>query len=194
MYISNDVAVEVGENKLHIAINNNYPSEGNIDIEIQNNDIKSSEITVAFRVPLYVKDFQIIRNGEKISNFEIENGYAKICGIFKKESIKIIYKENAKFVRANPLVRADAGKVAIIKGPFVYCLEEVDNGTNLELLGGIKVVNCKGRKISTKNWGNNELYKEREVETEEVNLKAVPYCSWGNRKTGEMIVWLKETI
>lgn len=211
LYISNQADIEIQDSKFHIEIDNDYPKNGTINIEIHCKNTNQKEITLALRIPEYADDFQLVRNGEKIENLEIINGYTMIRGNFINETIRIKYNEQAKFVHANPFVRSDVGKVAIVKGPFVYCLEEVDNGMNLpaifvdtkqqlveayesELLGGINVITCKARKVSAKNWTVDELYKVKEVETEEVDLKAVPYCSWGNRKTGEMIVWLKETI
>lgn len=211
LYISNNADVQFGENKYHIEIDNNYPTNGTINVNIYNECSNQDEITLAFRIPEYAEDFQIVSNGAKIENLDIENGYAVIRGCFVNDTIVITYKEEAKFIHANPFVRSDVGKVAIVKGPFVYCLEEIDNGGNLpaiyvdtkqqlvesydaNLLGGIKVITCQGRKVSANNWAEEELYKVKEIVTEEIQLKAVPYCSWGNRRTGEMIVWLKETI
>ena len=115
----------------------------------------------------------------------------------------------ARFIHANPEVRADEGRTAIMRGPLVYCLEETDNGRNLsslyvdtkaelteayedELLGGVVTVTAKGKRISNTGWNEDELYKEQEIQLEDVILKAVPYCNWGNRETGEMAVWIKE--
>ena len=63
-----------------------------------------------------------------------------------------------------------------------------------ELLGGVVTVNAKGKRISNTGWNEDELYKEQEIQLEDVTLKAVPYCNWGNRKTGEMAVWIKELL
>ncbi|MFA9378221.1 MAG: glycoside hydrolase family 127 protein [Lachnotalea sp.] len=211
LYISNKTDTQLLEADLHIEIDNKYPIDGNIRIEIQSKNTNQKEITLALRIPEYANEFQLVKNGVQIETLEVINGYAIIRGDFIKETITITYKNEAKFVHANPLVRADVGKVAIVKGPFVYCLEEADNKTNLpailvdtkqklietyepELLGGTNVITCKGRKVSVKNWTANEIYQEKEVETDEVELKAVPYCSWGNRRTGEMMVWINETI
>ncbi len=211
LYISNKANIEIGENKYHVEIDSNYPMNGIININIHNECSTQNEITLAFRIPEYVEDFQIVRNGIKIENLDISNGYAVIQGCFVNETIAIKYREEAKFIHANPYVRSNVGKVAIVKGPFVYCLEEVDNGDNLpaiyvdtkqqlvesydaKILDGIKVITCQGRKVSANKWTKDELYEVKEIETEEVQLKAVPYCSWGNRQTGEMLVWLKETI
>lgn len=100
--------------------------------------------------------------------------------------------------------------MAIVKGPVVYCLEEADNGANLNsvfirqdaqlmehfepgLFGGITSIKCKGEKIINSGWAN-ELYKPAKIETRPVELTAIPYFLWGNRGENEMIVWLKAII
>ena len=77
---------------------------------------------------------------------------------------------------ANPQVRADSGKTALVKGPLVYCLEETDNGSNLasafiqsdqeiqevyekKLLGGCTVLKVPGKKISEEGWDGQTLYR-----------------------------------
>ena len=114
-------------------------------------------------------------------------------------------------MHANPQVSADAAKTAIVKGPLVYCLEETDNGDNLasilvdtkqeltetydeQLLGGCEVIHLEGKKISQHGWDEHLLYQEKAVTLTPVQLTAVPYCYWGNRNKGEMLVWLKELL
>ena len=111
-------------------------------------------------------------------------------------------------MHSNPLVRADSGKVALVRGPVVYCLEEADNGSNLaavyvdsgalveeegqDLFGGIIGLSFAGKRISGRGWGEDELYGLHPVTWEDVKLKAVPYAFWNNRGAGEMVVWMKE--
>ncbi len=60
----------------------------------------------------------------KQDGIKIENGYIEITGEFKEEIFDIKVDSKPVFVHANPLVRADSGKTAIMKGPLVYCIEE----------------------------------------------------------------------
>ena len=125
-------------------------------------------------------------------------------------SLTVSFDAPARFVRANPNVRADCGKVAVTKGPLVYCLEEIDNGKNLselyadtkqeieesasELFGGITELIFKGKRIEESAWDNGELYGEHPLSLTDVTLKAVPYAYWNNRGMGEMSVWMKELV
>lgn len=110
---------------------------------------------------------------------------------------------------ANPRVVDDAGKVALMRGPVVYCAEQADNGPELQelrldptaepeasfkpdLLGGVVALACPGVRISDAGWGD-ELYQPYHVESAPTTIRLVPYFAWGNRGLGEMSVWLRTT-
>ena len=117
------------------------------------------------------------------------------------------FEAPAKFVRANPQVREDAGKVAIVRGPLVYCLEEADNGANLsaisvdtegelkiepsEQFDGCVLVKAKGKRLCEEEWSEG-LYGNQKLQKKDTNLTAVPYFTWNNRGIGEMEVWIRE--
>lgn len=170
--------------------------------------VQETEAMIAFRVPAYAENFKILRNGKE-ENLTEDHGYIKISGKMYKETFEISFDAEPVFVHANPQVRVDSAKVAVVKGPLVYCVEEADNGENLssvmvntdqkieetyddELLEGCSVLHITGKKISEKGWNEGILYQNRKVELEDVKLTLVPYCYWGNRENGEMLVWMKE--
>jgi len=109
-------------------------------------------------------------------------------------------------VEAHPAVRQDAGRVALQRGPIVYCLEEVDNGKDLNdfilpraaklaakfepgLLGGVVTLSGKAQRRDLSRW-KSDLYRTVPTPMKAVPIKAVPYAVWANRKPGEMIVWI----
>jgi DUF1680 family protein len=113
----------------------------------------------------------------------------------------------ATFMTSNPRVRANAGKLAIQRGPLVYCLEEADNGSNLSaisispdsvltpyfdenLAGGAIVLQGKAYRTDESRWANN-LYGPVASSDNPVQIKAIPYYLWGNREPGEMLVWVR---
>src|SRR5262249_15693243 len=104
-------------------------------------------------------------------------------------------------VYADPRVKADVGRVALQRGPVVYCLEGVDNGGQVrnltlppeaklssafrkDLLGGVTVVT--GDALAAARGPGEKL------ETKPVKCEAVPYSVWDNREPGPMVVWLPE--
>ena len=122
-------------------IETKFPFEGKITISISDIADKSSEDDapsdkkIYVRIPEYAQNYKIKINGCDIK-YKTKNGYAvlskdDIASAWKGTSIEITFEMPAHFVYANPKVRADAGKVAIKKGPLVYCAEQVDNGENL---------------------------------------------------------------
>lgn len=208
LFVSNETVFEVGNKKVNLEVETNFPNDNNVYIHLTS---ESDEvISLALRIPLYAENYSVSIN-DKAYEFETENGYAVIKGKFNNDKLKISFDAPARFIYANPLVRADSGKVAIAKGPLVYCLEEIDNKDNLssifidtsiapvekydkELFGGTTVVTLQGKKVVNNNWDENQLYGTQKPTYEDITLKSVPYCYWGNRKPGEMIVWMKSLV
>jgi DUF1680 family protein len=139
----------------------------------------------------------------------LKNGYAYLTRLWEKgDEIELHFPMPVEKISANPNVRENAGKVALQRGPVVYCLEEVDNGVNLpsitlpqnskpqvtfeeNLLDGVCVVTAHAEQVDETAW-NGELYKPIERRTKPISIKAVPYFSWCNREPGEMLVWITE--
>jgi len=208
LFVSNEAMFEVGNKKVNLVVETNFPNDSDVNIHLTS---ESDEvISLALRIPTYAEDFSVLVNNDTYK-YEIENGYAIIKGKFKNDKLKISFIAPARFIYANPLVRADSGKVAITKGPLVYCLEEIDNKDNLssiyvdtsstpvekydkELFGGTTVIKLQGKKIINDNWDENQLYGIQKPIYEDIELKAVPYCYWGNRKPGEMAVWIRSLV
>ena len=207
LYVSNEAETQINGVPCKLTIDSDFLKNGNVKIYVKSQQDSGGKL--ALRIPGYSRRFLVSRNGNEISSPRIEKGYLILEDMKAEEIITVSCNMEARFIHANPEVRADEGRVAIIRGPLVYCLEEADNGRNLsslyidtkaelteayedELLGGVVTVTAKGKRISNEGWNEDELYKEQEIQLEDVILKAVPYCNWGNRETGEMAVWIKE--
>lgn len=116
---------------------------------------------------------------------------------------------------ASTYVRENIGKVAFIRGPITYCMEEIDNGKNLHLCRvDVTAIgdHCKNVRIEKNSELGHEmavlkvpglrqpstdaekevLYTDYKPQTEEkVTLTLVPYYAWNNRGEGEMSVWVR---
>ena len=112
-------------------------------------------------------------------------------------------------VRANPNVGHDAGRVALQRGPLVYCLEATDNAAppqrillskdtpldarfEAELLGGVAVVTGETYFSDDSPW-EGQLYGTHGQELLPTTITAVPYYAWDNREPGAMEVWIRES-
>jgi DUF1680 family protein len=112
-------------------------------------------------------------------------------------------------IHAHPAVAADAGCVALQRGPLVYCLEEADNPVALhqlelprsaplhlreeaELLGGLTTINGTAYCADDAGW-DGTLYRPQPPELRPMTATAIPYHAWDNRGRGQMRVWLRES-
>lgn len=208
LFISSETSMEIEGHPVHLSQKTAFPNDGNIEISIENED--EAEFELAIRIPEYVKKYDLMLDGKPVAA-KVQKGYAKVMISGKNPSLVYKFALAPRILRANPLVKEDVGKIAVMKGPVVYCLEEVDNGKNLpavfldpeqelqesyeeNLLGGTTIIRTAGKKVTTDGWQSNELYKESDLTMESIPLMFVPYPYWGNRRTGEMLVWVKEFI
>ena len=208
LFISNEADAVVGDAALKIRVKTRFPFEGQVKIHVQAD--APAEKTIAVRIPDYAREAKLKVNGQAVS-LSAEKGFVRLRRVWSDDTLELTFSIPPRFVRANPNVREDAGKVCIMKGPLVYALEETDNGSRLaslyvdtrapllehfepELFGGVAVIEAEGLKISEKGWEDNRLYAENEPVLEPVTLKAIPYAYWGNRTPGEMLVWMKEKL
>lgn len=141
----------------------------------------------------------------------LQDGYIYLSGEWQDEDeIYLSFPMEVRCVRANTRVRENIGKVAFLRGPVCYCIEEADNGKDLQLL---KVDTGKLRDIRTERScelghemcvlkvpgyrqepsGEDEvLYTEfSPVAEREATLTFIPYYAWNNRGRGEMSVWVR---
>jgi uncharacterized protein len=162
---------------------------------------------LAFRLPAWAGKTTLTINGQSQS-VEAKDGYLYLRRIWNdgdKIELNFEMPVRQKFARFG--VEADRGRTALSRGPLVYCIEEADNGPDLDryvlskqaefspvevkdLLGGITVL--KGRALRETD-GADLLYTESAPTSETVELRAIPYYAWANREPGEMQVWMRRS-
>lgn len=132
-------------------------------------------------VPEYIKDPEVLLNGEAISA-SIENGYLRIERAWREgDCVELHFQLAPRRIYPDPNVKANAGCVALAKGPFIYCFEGADNGENLS-----------ERRIDPEAEIAAGDFNSLNVETLNVGgqLVAIPYFAWSNRGVHEMRVWM----
>ncbi|MDF2906257.1 MAG: hypothetical protein K0R34_1578 [Herbinix sp.] len=183
------------------------PWEGGITYTINPKE-QNKEFTFAIRIPSYAKNAAFYLNGNKLNaKLEVREGYCYIRRFWEEhDTLELLYDMPIRRIHTNTLVRENIGCVALVRGPIVYCFEEIDNGSNIQelwinkneridvgkyepdVLGGIVPLKTKGLRI----YSNKELYFEHEFMQCEVNLTSIPYYAWGNRGLNQMRVWMHE--
>ncbi|HKM21518.1 MAG TPA: beta-L-arabinofuranosidase domain-containing protein [Lachnospiraceae bacterium] len=210
LLISSEIETVVRGNSVEIKLSNDLFSRERLLLEVKS--VGKNPITVRLRMPEWIENPVICLQGEKI-NPAIENGYVVLAINHEgTHNFEVCGEVPGKVMAANLNVRADVGKVAITKGPFIYCLEETDNGSNLAAIrikpdtqikdgttisgieGKISSLIVEGSRIVSTTSSEKALYEQAKIESVPTQLQVVPYCIWGNREPGEMRIWIDASI
>ena len=212
LYGSNTAKVRLGGNTITLRQVTDYPHDGNVAIHLDPAD--EMEFVVSLRIPTwtgqqfvpgklynYVNDspaWEVTINGERHTTAS-EDGFLHVRRIWRKgDAIAIRLPMPVRANRSLDAVKSNRGRVAISRGPLVYCAEEIDNhGAVQRFYINPKVtVNAVAQPIEKdglmKGLPGIEIpATERTFEGEKSSsIKLVPYFSWSNRDRGSMITWL----
>ena len=190
--------------KARIQVESQYPWQGDVTYRIHPRTEK--EFSVALRIPGFAKNVAVCVNGEA-QQAEREKGYVFLTRKWEEDDrIHVTFEMPVRRVYANPAVRADAGRVALMRGPLVYCLEGLDNPAPLQSLrlprdsrfeihpapNGVLTGNLILTAQGLQSVSGPALYSDEPPRQEPVTLTAVPYYAWGNRGLNQMRVWIPE--
>lgn len=209
LYGGTEARLEVAGNAVQISETSNYPWSGTIDIRV--NPSKAAEFSLKLRIPGWAWDATAAVNGQSINIADhIQNGYLDIRRVWARgDRVELELPMPTERIYAHPAVREDFGKVAIRRGPLVYCIEQADNaGVDIpmamlprdaslaavernDLFDGIVTVEAKGQVARTKDW-KGVLYRTAPPKTSSATLTAIPYYLWANRGPNAMRVWIDE--
>lgn len=210
MLISSSLNTKIGESEVTLDLDSSILQDGKTVIKVTKSSEKNVFINV--RIPSYYRETSFAISGQ-IYEPVCRDGYVvfELSGS-GEQIIEVNGKVEPVFVGANAKVRADIGKVAMMYGPYVYCLEEIDNGKNLpaltvshkdsisllppvaELPGELPCLTVKGSRIESGIQDENMLYGTPDIKVSDVQLKAIPYALWCNRQPGEMQVWINNNF
>ena len=200
------VALDVGGTRVAVREVSNYPWSGDVAISIDPETSKAFDVKL--RVPGWARGATIKVNGQAVTA-AVVNGYATIHRTWAKgDQIALDLPMPAERVFAHPAVVMDAGRVALKRGPLVYCVEEADNpgGTvqrlklpraselvirqRPDLFDGVVTLTAPATAIDEGEW--KTLYRTAPPAEAPATLTALPYYLWANRGQGSMVVWIPE--
>lgn len=205
-YINSSLCTFVYGKKVTIAQKNDYPWDGGISVSVEL--MEPETFTIFMRVPQWCMNYRLAVNNISVSCEKDGQGYIGINRTWHGgDHIKLMLDMPVQAMEAHPGVASDCGRCAIQRGPVVYCLEETDNGRNLEDLAmdissmeiknkdrkegeyvAIKARGCR-RKIET--WQERTLYRAKQNDYVETDITAVPFYYRLNRDPGEIAVWIR---
>lgn len=183
-----------------------YPWDGRIEITLD--PAVPARFSLVLRVPGWAEGVSLAVNGQPVA-VQPEKGYVTIDRDWRAgDRVQLDLPMPARRAYAHPCVDADIGRAALMRGPLVYCVEEIDNpgskvqtlrlprqadltiSTRAELFGQV-MIQAEALRVQIGDWGDT-LYRSTPPETTKATLTAVPYFSWNNRTQGSMTVWLPE--
>lgn len=186
VYIHQYIGSVIETDKGRISMESDYTENGNVRLHLS----PKSDFTLALRIPLWCDGFSVS------CEYEENDGYIYIH-IQNACEIKLSFNMKIRMIKCSNKVRANVGRVAVSRGPFIYCMEEADNGKNLQMLKISKKpeFTYKDGMITAKGFREDEdevLYSTwNESSGTPEELKFIPYFSWANRGEGEMQVYVR---
>lgn len=190
----------------------NYPWDGGVDIAVT--PAEPSEFTFYVRIPGWTDHAQVTVNGKAVSGVKPGEYFAIHRRWSSADVIHLAFEVVPQIIQANPRVADDTGRVAVQRGPLIYCLEEIDQPSGIvlsdvavdpvrhpadefqtefrsDLLGGTVVLHHTGA-IYDRVAQEKVLYSRYasgSAKTRKVPLTFIPYYAWANRQASSMQVW-----
>ena len=206
-FISSDMRTQLRGTEVSLSLESSCLTDGCVRITVDSS--RERGFTLRVRIPSYFKDPVFTLDGRPIVP-AVENGYAVLAvSRAGRQVFTLCGTVRPVLVAANPGVHADAGRVAVCFGPYVYCLEQTDNGADLANLfvdpaadirvdapigglpGALPALKLAGKRLIGSMTDGDALYGPAKFTFAEAELTAVPYCLWCNRTPGEMLVFIK---
>jgi DUF1680 family protein len=205
LYVQGKANFELSGKKVGLEVIGDYPWDGHMIFFLHPSE--SFEFSFHLRVPGWCKGAEVRVNGKKEENPTIEKGYIVLRRNWKEgDKVEIDLPMPVEKMVAHPEVKEDVGKIALQRGPLVYCFEEQDQNAPLgyiylaldgdfkpkwekDLLGGIVALDGEGIAFEGVEW-KDQLYQTVNPRMKKVKVRAIPYYAWDNREPGAMKVWM----
>ena len=209
LYLTASADLAVAGQAIRLNMTTDYPWKGKVTIKVEPK--RPARFAIALRIPGWCERAEATVNGEPVALAgATRKGYAHIVRRWAPgDRVELNMAMPVERMYCHPSVRHNTGRVALQRGPIVYCLEEVDNGTDLnaialgrtarltarfqsDLLGGVTVVSARAQSLRKRGWPG-KLYQTHPPDVRSTTIRAIPYFAWANRKEEEeMLVWLRE--
>lgn len=225
LFAASTATMAVGGRDVTLTQETAYPWNGDITIRIDRN--RGKEFTMKVRIPGWVRGqvvpgdlysyddgatpkYSVTVNGTEVRDALTSDGYMSISRRWKRGDVVRIHLDMfPRVVKANAKVADDRGKIAVERGPLVYCAEQADNdGFNshhvllsrqpkFSVAEGYKIMNTEsdGRPfsvtaITVDNAQEASIDADGTLRAKDVRLTLIPYYAWNHRGAGRMDVWM----
>lgn len=201
-FVGSEFETTIGGTEVSLRQRTEYPWKGEVTVEVE--AAEPTDFTLAVRIPDWCPKASIAVDGEPVG---VEGtGYAEIDRKWSGGTVEISFDQPVRLLESHPEVEENAGRVALARGPLIYCLEGTDHDRPLsqyvldsetefeaeydpDLLGGVVALEADASAPDLGEW-EGALYREAPTERVREPITAVPYYAWDERAPGEMAVWL----
>ncbi len=224
LFAGNTATMQVGGKDVVLEQQTSYPWDGDITITIKKNQAKAFDMLV--RIPEWVNgtpvpsdlyqfcdgvkgSYSVKVNGQPVSG-KLEKGYLVISRPWKKgDVVSVHFDMPVRTITAHEKVKADEGRVAVERGPLVYCAEGADNqgfsifnflmpqqpqfAVSDQQINGKRDVNFSVKAISVKGKAVEQDAQGNPI-VKDATLTMIPYYAWNHRGPGLMEVWMPRSI
>jgi uncharacterized protein len=212
LYAEGAATVELDRDRtIRLSQRTRYPWDGRVEIQVEG----EGEFALMLRVPAWCEEgVEIEVNGELVDAGIFPGSYANLRRTWRPgDTINMDLPMPVRRVECHPYVAENAGRIALMRGPLLYCAEQADNqGVDLrdlvlnskaptvrwepDLLGGVAILQVEARSAAPGAGWEDRLYRavhprEGDAQTPTTRVTAVPYYTWANREPGAMRVWLR---
>jgi hypothetical protein len=212
-YAESESETRVSGTRLRVSQRTDYPWSGSIALFVDPDE--EVELALKLRIPDWCRSFSCSINGRRVEALDLAKGYLSLRRSWKPgDRVELALDMEPRILRADSRITELAGKLAVQRGPLVYCAESLDNGEGLQafvldrkselraeydpsLMGGIVRIDAKGfredlRSMDALSSSGIPYEDAGEPCLSPALVRLVPYHQWGNREPGgEMRVWLR---
>ncbi|MCD8351559.1 MAG: glycoside hydrolase family 127 protein [Planctomycetaceae bacterium] len=197
---------DIAGGKVTLTQETRYPWDGKVAIRVGVENV--DRFTLSARIPGWSRNTTATLNGDKVElEMNVQDGYLTLDRQWKDGDILVLtIPLDTRVIWPHPEIRQNAGRIALARGPLLYCLASADNPFPLnrirvrpdtsfvpefrqDILDGVTVLKAPARLVATEGWGTT-LYRESAPLLVDTTITAVPYFAWDNREAGEMLVWM----
>ena len=216
-FIGSETTIALADHVVALTQETDYPWDGGISLKVDPET--PVDFTLHIRIPgwaqgelipgglyHYLEDETLPEeevilkvNGKRIRKIHLEKGYAVIKREWKKgDRVEVALPMNVRLLAGNPRIEDTHGKIVLLRGPMVYCLEEIDNEGYFDNASEVQLLRS-GLKAEYQDdlldgvvaiSGSASLPSKGE----EIAITAIPYYAWANREQGQMKVWLPAQV
>ena len=218
LFMGNEAELKVGGKKVILHQETRYPWDGHVTLTVDKN--AAGTFAMKIRIPGWVRNqvvpsdlytysdgkrpgYSVKVNGEAVTS-ALEQGYFTIERKWKKgDRVELQLDMEVRTVKANGKVEADRGRMAVERGPIVYCAEWPDNSFNVlsllmnqhpqfevverpDLLYGLNQIKTLVQTL--------EYDEQGRLVVKDQELTLIPYYAWAHRGPGNMAVWLPSEV